>query len=132
METPHNNDLIDFGKLENEYEERSRTWEINHIAITKAIVHLIRQNERWPNKGEIAEEAKLSRPTVYVHLKSYNRDDLMGVDLEEFKFMSSKILARLTQRAMDGDMKAMRLAFELMGVLKKGRGASSAETEKRS
>ena len=130
MEPLNKDELIDFSKLEKEYDEKSQTWETNHIAIVKAMDWLIRKNERWPTKAEIAVEARLSRPTVYIHLRDFRQEELTGVEMGELKFMSSKILAKLTEKAMDGDMKSMRLAFELMGVLKKGRSLIGAETEK--
>ena len=52
--------------------------------------------------------------------------DLMGEALGELKFMSPKIVAVLFGQIVEGDIKAMRLAFELMGALKKGKGAITA------
>ena len=131
MQTPPNyHEEPSFEERVRVSEARTQEWESNHIAITKAISLLIRQNERWPTKTEIAEESKLSRPTVYVHLKDFRQEDLVGAEMGELKFMSSKILARLTERAMDGDIKAMRLSFELMGILKKGKDAGTSGKDK--
>ena len=130
MTTP-NSDPVNFEELEKEFNERTQAWESNHIAITKAMAHLIRQNERWPTKAELAEETGLSRPTIYIHLKEFDRQDVMGAELEELKFMSSEILARLIESAIGGDMKAMRLSFEVMGILKKGKSSAGTEAQKR-
>ncbi len=129
METP-GTDTTDFGEMEKAYNERSKVWETNHVAITRAMIYLIRKNERWPTKAEIADETGLSRPTVYVHMVEFDRGDVIGSELGEFKFMSSQILARLMESAMEGDIKAIRLAFEVTGILKKGKGPGNTETQR--
>ncbi len=101
--------------------DRNATWEANHVLIAKAMDKLIRDNERWPTKTEICEACGLSRPTVYKHLAQMNLAELLGEALGELKFMSGKVLAKLCENAMNGDIRATRLTFELMGALKKGR-----------
>jgi DNA-binding transcriptional ArsR family regulator len=129
MQTPPKPEEPSFEERVRISEARTQEWESNHIAITQAICWLIRQNERWPTKTEIAEESKLSRPTVYVHLKDFRQEDLVGAEMGELKYMASKILAKLTEKAMDGDVKSMRLSFELMGILKKGKSAVSPDKQ---
>ena len=104
-------------------EDRNPTWEANHVLIIEAMDKLMRDNERWPTKVEIIEACGLSRATVYKHLAAMNLAELLGEALDELKFMSGKVLAKLCENAMDGDIRAARLTFELMGVLKKGRSA---------
>jgi hypothetical protein len=101
--------------------DKNPTWENNHVLITNAVAKLIRDNERWPTKTEICTACGLSRATVYKHLAQMELADQMGEAMDELKFMSGKVLARLCEFAMDGDIRAMRLAFELMGALKKGK-----------
>ena len=45
----------------------------------------------------------------------------MVAELEELKFMSSEITATMADLALDGDVRAMRLSYELTGALKKGK-----------
>ncbi len=75
--------------------DKNQTWEKNHAAITKAIAKLIRQNEQVPSKAEIADETDLSRQRVHKHIKDFAQQDLVIEELEQFKFMSSKVLAKL-------------------------------------
>ena len=100
--------------------QRNVTWEKNHRLITKVICKLLWETESWPTKAEIARKTGLSLPTISKHLVQFEQEDFMIEVMDQFKFMSSKMLAMLCQFAMQGDMKAMRLSFEIMGVLKKG------------
>ncbi len=98
--------------------DKNQTWENNHILITRAIALLIRQNERMPSKAEIAVQAGLSRQTVHKHLKQFGNSTIAEEQLEQFNFMASKVLAKIIELAMDGDVRAARLSLEIMGILK--------------
>jgi hypothetical protein len=97
--------------------KRNQTWQNNHIAITKAIDFLMRENERIPTQQEIATQAGLRRQTVCEHLKEFKQEKMVFEDLEQVEFMASKVLAKVLELAMDGDMKASRLSLQLMGLL---------------
>jgi biotin operon repressor len=100
----------------------NQTWESNHTLITKAIAKLIRQNERLPSKTEIAEATGLSRQTVHKHIKQFGQEALVVEALKQYKFMSSKVLAKIIELAMDGDVKAARLSLEVMGIINSQNG----------
>ena len=97
--------------------ERNQTWQNNQVLILKTIDQLVRKNERLPLQNEIAEESGLSRKTVNIHLKEYRRAQLEIDNLEQFNFMASKVLGKLMEKAMDGDMRASRLSLQVMGLL---------------
>jgi DNA-directed RNA polymerase specialized sigma subunit len=101
---------------------RNQTWENNHILITKAMAKLMRKHERLPFKSEIAEVTGLSRFTVHKHLEDFGKEELMIEELGQFKVMSGKVLAMLAIAAMNGDIRAIKLALEVMGVLKRKNG----------
>ena len=112
---------------------KNPTWERNHVTITDAIDQLVRRNERWPTKTEIAEESGFTRATIYRHLEQFGQEDYAIEEMNELKFMSSKLQAKMCEKAMDGDVKCMRLAFEVMGVLKRGRnGVGLNDTKQKS
>ena len=101
--------------------ENYQNWDTNHELIKRALCKLIRSKVRWPTKEAIAAEAGLSRSTVYRHMEQFRKDDMMVAELEELKFMSSEITATMADLALDGDVRAMRLSYELTGALKKGK-----------
>ncbi len=107
--------------------KRNQTWEANHVLITKAMAKLVYKWERWPTKAEIMEETGLGKTTVYKHLEEFGQEELLLEELAQLKCMSSKIMAKLCELAMGGDAKAMRMSFELMGLLRRGGGARGLE-----
>ena len=110
--------------------ERNQNWETNHELIKRALGKLIRSDVRWPSKEAIAAETGLNRTTVYRHMEQFSKDDIMAKELEELKLVSSQITATMVDLALDGDIRAMRLSYELTGALKKGKGAGAAAVNK--
>ncbi len=99
---------------------KNQLWESNHIKITNAISNFIQQYERMPAKTEIAEKTELSRQTIHKHLKEYiNHPQYLG-QIEQFKFLTSKVLARVFHFAVNGDIQAAKLYFNLMGFINNG------------
>lgn len=96
-------------------EDRNRQWEYNHVQITWAISTLMQECGRMPTGLEIAKKAELSRQTVHKHLKEYAKDERYLETVEQFRFMSSKVLARVFKFAVNGDMRAAKLYFEVAG-----------------
>ena len=58
-------------------------------------------------------------------MKEFENHDLYQEELQQFKFQSNKLLAKILKYAINGDMKAARLYFEVVN----GIGAKSARTE---
>lgn len=96
-------------------------WEHNHFIIGRAITKLISQYGAMPPKYVIAEETGLSRQTVARHLTAYKTHPEYMAEMEQFKFMATKILASVFKLASNGDIKAARLYFEMVGAVNKQR-----------
>ncbi|MDF2434479.1 MAG: hypothetical protein JWP44_4110 [Mucilaginibacter sp.] len=96
-------------------------WEHNHFIIGRAITKLISQYGAMPPKYVIAEETGLSRQTVARHLAAYKTHPEYMAEMEQFKFMATKILAGVFKLASNGDIKAARLYFEMVGAVNKQR-----------
>jgi predicted transcriptional regulator len=94
-------------------------WEHNHLVIGQAIARLIAQYGSMPPKFIIARETGLSRQTVAKHLTGYKTHPQYLAEVEQFKFMTPKILAGVCHLAGNGDMKAARLYFEMVGAINK-------------
>lgn len=96
---------------------RNRRWESNHHQITWAISSLLFQCQRMPTVTEIGMKAELSRQTVHKHLKDYSSHPIYMQQLEQFRFMTQKVLSRVYACAEEGDMQAAKLYFNVMGSL---------------
>ena len=99
-------------------ESKNQLWELNHNSIIWGISAFISEYGRMPSKTEIASKTELSRQTVHKHLKEYQNNPLYLENQQQFQFMQSKVLARVFQFAINGDIKAFRLYLECTGALK--------------
>lgn len=99
---------------------KNQLWEYNHNQITWAISTLMQEYGRMPTKTEIATKTELSRQTVHKHLKEYATHPQFLGQIEQFKFMTSKVLAKVFQFAVNGDTTAAKLYFNVMGFMNNG------------
>ena len=98
---------------------RNQIWENNHTLISWAMSVLMQESCKMPTKTEIAEKTKLSRQTVCKHLKEYPSHPLYKEHMEGYKILTSKVLARVYDYAVNGDVQAAKLFFDVMGNLNK-------------
>ena len=96
---------------------KNQIWENNHLQITISISKQIEETGKMPTKNQIAEDSGLSRQTVYKHLSGYAEHPLYNEQIKQFKFMSDRVLAKVIKLAAQGDVKAARLYFDVMGNL---------------
>jgi hypothetical protein len=68
-----------------------------------------------PSKTELATKTELSRQTIHKHLKEYSAHPVYLGQIEQFKFLTSEVLAKVFKFAVNGDIRAAKLYFELMG-----------------
>jgi hypothetical protein len=99
---------------------KNQLWEYNHNRITFAISTLMMEYGRMPTKTEIATNTELSRQTIHKHLKEYATHPQYLEQIEQFRFMTSKVLAKVFQHAVNGDIGAAKLYFNVMGLLSNG------------
>ena len=104
---------------------KNQLWENNHYKITVAITKLMEDHGKMPTKNMIADETGLSRQTIHKHLKDYATHSLYAEEMRKFKFMSDRVLAKVYKYAMNGEVKAARLYFEVMGNLGNQSGLNS-------
>jgi hypothetical protein len=96
---------------------KNQFWENNHYSITAAISKHIEESGKMPTKNQIAMDTGLSRQTVHKHLSGYAEHPLYAEQLNQFKFMADRVLAKVIKLAGQGDVKAARLYFDVMGYL---------------
>lgn len=99
---------------------KNQLWEYNHNQITWAIASMIQDFGRMPTAAEIATKTELSRQTVHKHLKEYKNHPLYLEQTEQFKFMASKVLSKVFQFAVNGNIGAAKLYFNVIGVMNNG------------
>ena len=99
---------------------KNQLWEYNHNHITWAISTLMQEYGRMPTKTEIATKTELSRQTIHKHLKEYTNHPQYLEQMEQFRFMTSKVLAKVFQFAVNGDTGAAKLYFNVMGFMNNG------------
>lgn len=98
---------------------KSDIWEYNHSVISSAVAGFMCQHGTMPTKNAIAEKTGLSRQTVAKHLKEYQRHPEFTTEMEQFNFMVPNVLASVFKFAINGDMRAARLYFEMVGAVNK-------------
>jgi hypothetical protein len=98
---------------------KNSVWEYNHQVINNAIASHMRKYGTMPAKNMVAEATGLSRQTVAKHIKEYKSHPEFVAEMDQFKYMSHNILAKVYQFASNGDMKAAKLYFEMIGDINK-------------
>ncbi len=105
-------------------EYRNQIWEYNHSTITSVIATLMQELGRMPAQREIATKSGLSRQTISKHIKEYTKHNLYLSEVENFRFMASKVLAKMFQFAVNGDTGAAKIFLKAVGALNEA-GANS-------
>jgi hypothetical protein len=98
---------------------KSDIWEYNHAAINSTVSGFMREHGIMPTQGTIAKKTGLSRQTVAKHFNAYTRRPEITAEMEQFKFMVPRLLANIYKFALNGDTKAARLYFEMVGAINK-------------
>jgi hypothetical protein len=94
---------------------KNQMWEFNHSQITWAIATFMQEQGRMPTQTFLAEKTGISRQTINKHLKEYSFHPLYLDQVEQFRFMAAKVLAKVFYFAVNGDVKAARLYLEAVG-----------------
>jgi len=94
---------------------KNQIWESNQAVITSAIANGMLDYGCMPSYNSIAEKTGLSRQTIHKHIKEYRTHPQYLVEMEQFRFMGSKVLAKVYKFAVNGDMRAAKLYFEMAG-----------------
>jgi hypothetical protein len=92
-------------------------WERNHATITSEIATLMQEYGRMPTQREIADKTEFSRQTIHKHIQEYSKHPLYKSEVESFRFMTSKVLAKMFQFAVNGDTGAAKIFLKAVGAL---------------
>jgi hypothetical protein len=94
---------------------KNEIWESNHLAILQEVTSFIEENGRMPLIIELVDRVGLSRQTLTKHMKEYKSHPLYEVHMDQYRMMSERLLAKMFQFAMMGNVKAGRLFFDMVG-----------------
>lgn len=108
---------------------KNQLWETNHNKIMWAISTLLQEYNRMPSKTEISNKAELSRQTVHKHLKEYHQHPHHLEQMEQFRFMATRVLAMVYRYAINGDTSAAKLYFNIIGLLNNGQQSTKATVQ---
>jgi hypothetical protein len=89
-------------------------WENNHRKIIQETSNFINEYGRMPLKIDLAQRVGLSRQTLNKHLKEYKNHSLYKDHFESFSLMTEKLMSKMFQFALRGDVKAARLYFDIL------------------
>lgn len=111
------NGLLASPLTSDEYKEdlRNQTWQNNHHELTRIIGKLTGEMGRMPTGNMIAEASGLSRQTINSHLKEFYRSARYQDQLNQFRMLSDRLLAKLYTLAMEGDVRAARVYLDAVG-----------------
>ena len=96
-------------------ESKNEIWENNHRRIIQEISLFIAEYGRMPLKIDLADRVGLSRQTLHKHLKEYKDNPAYSEHLQRFQLMTEKLIAKMFQFALQGNVKAGRLYFDMVG-----------------
>jgi DNA-binding XRE family transcriptional regulator len=109
---------------------KSDIWERNHMQISNAIASHMREYGVMPTQNDLAQKTGISRQTVAKHIKEYKEHPEFAAQMEQFKMMSHKIMANVFKQASNGDMRAAKLYFDLVGAVNKQPAATVVTAQK--
>ena len=93
---------------------KNALWGRNHIYITNSIHNYIEKNGIMPPVSEIAIDTKISRQSIYKHLKEWEASPQNQALMSNFKILKHKVIAKVTKMALNGNMKAAKLYFDVV------------------
>lgn len=91
---------------------RFQAWEINHSLIVSFISSTLTTKGKMPTVTEIADGTELSRPTVIKHVNEFKKSKFTREQFARFELLKPRILEKLYQLGMDGDVKALKVLLE--------------------
>jgi len=68
-----------------------------------------------PTQSEIAAKTGLSRQTIHKHIQEHSNHPLYLSEVENFRFMASKVLAKMFEFAVNGDTGAAKIFLKAIG-----------------
>ncbi len=103
---------------------KNHTWQKNHLKIIASISKLMQELNRMPTNSEISTDAGLSEETTYKHMKEFKDHDLARHEADKFQMMKDRILAKVFNLGVQGDIRACKVYLEYFSTNKQQRELS--------
>ena len=87
-----------------------KDWEYNHIKITEAFFVIVKEKKRTPTYKELMKATELCEKTIERHLKELKFTKF----IDKLKPMTERILLRLGNKAIGGDIQATKLYMQII------------------
>jgi biotin operon repressor len=100
-------------------ETNQQVWDYNHQTIAAAISKSIQDCGVMPPQTTLAAQTGLSRKAISKHLAAYKTNPVYLEEKEQFKLMTSHVLANVYKSAIKGSVKAAKLYFDMVGASNK-------------
>jgi hypothetical protein len=94
---------------------KTAVWQENHAKIQLALLQSIKGKGKLPNKAELAHYTGLSRVCINDHLKDDASINLYKGEINKVRLLGSVILSKLTELALQGELKALKMVLDLIG-----------------
>ncbi|MBC7588871.1 MAG: hypothetical protein H7178_11000 [Chitinophagaceae bacterium] len=114
-----------------EPDSKNQIWERNHMLILEAISSYIGETGYMPSVNNIVAATKFSRTTIHKHLKEFSSSPLYTVQQAKLRLIKDRVIAKVVKMAIvgEGNVKAARLFFELMGDLGNQQPSNNIKTQ---
>lgn len=96
---------------------RRQVWEANHAEISRCLHNFLVENRRPPTRNELAFETKLSRQTITKHFRQFTETESYKHERKAFRMLSNRVLERVYESALEGNVRASRLYLEMCGEI---------------
>lgn len=107
-------------------ELRRDYYESNHRQIVAALVNYLNEFGHLPTKQRLSDITKLSRQTIYKHLRDYKESSSYLKEQQELlELLGEQLISKVLAAAWQGDIRAAKLFFELTGRLKSASGTTT-------
>lgn len=95
-------------------EERTLQFQRNQHTIKQALEAYISVHGKMPTLTILAKVTGLSRPTIYTHFREGALNLKFREEMAKLKLVSTNLLAKLYQLAMEGDKQAIKMVFDIL------------------
>lgn len=97
-----------------EQDERTIQFQRNQNTLKRALIGYIAAHGTLPSTTTLAKITGLSRPTIQNHLKEDVLNVFFKQELLKVQLLSTDLLVKLYQMAQDGDLRAIKMLFDII------------------
>jgi hypothetical protein len=112
MASEYNEDMM-LNEGTPEEDNRSMQFQRNQNTIKQALIAYINVHGKLPSTSTLSKITDLSRPTIQNHLKEDVLNSIFKQEVLKVQLLSSNLLVKMYKMAEEGDLRAMKLLFDI-------------------